>query len=241
MALMQAENLLQQVNRKTLILKDVNLTIDRGDVLVIIGPTGAGKTTLIRLLDLLDYPSGGRIVFDGVDVTRSRGRRLAARRRIAYVQQKPIVFSMNVHDNVACGLRFRHQKTQIVREKVKSALDLVGLAGYEKRDARTLSGGETQRVAIARALVTDPELLLLDEPTANLDPVSTSKIEEVLADIIRSGRTTLLMSTHDMKQGQRLARRVGVLMNGELVQVGPKDEIFERPNGKVAGFLGVKT
>ena len=241
MSLMQAEKLSKQVNRKTLILKDVSLTIERGDVLVIIGPTGAGKTTLIRLMDFIDQPASGSIFFDGIDVTRSGSKRLAARRRIAYVQQKPIVFTMNVHDNVACGLRFRHQKTETVRVKVKSALDLVGLAGYEKRDARTLSGGETQRVAIARAIVTDPELLLLDEPTANLDPVSTAKIEEVLADIIRSGRTTLLMSTHDMKQGQRLARRVGVLMNGELVQVGPKDEIFERPNGKVAEFLGVKT
>ncbi len=221
-------------------LKAVNLTVDQGDVLALIGPTGAGKTTLIRIIDLLDWPASGQIIFSGTDVTHSKHERLQARRRMAYVQQRPTVFKMSIYDNVAMPLRWRRVPRGKIRQRVEQALDLVDLLGYQKRDARTLSGGETQRVAIARALVTEPQLLLLDEPTANLDPVTTSKIEGILARIIKEGSTTVVMSTHDMAQGQLLAQRIGVLMDGELVQVGQKGDIFKRPqNLKVAGFVGM--
>ncbi|MFO8009330.1 MAG: ABC transporter ATP-binding protein [Dehalococcoidia bacterium] len=221
-------------------LKAVNLAVDRGEVFALIGPTGAGKTTLIRIIDLLDPPESGVIFFDGIDVTRSSSERLKARRRMAYVQQRPTVFDMSVYDNIARGLKWRHVKRQIIREKVNHALELVGLSEYHKREARTLSGGETQRVAIARALVTDPELLLLDEPTANLDPVTSEKIEEVLERIIHIERTTVIMSTHDRSQAQRLSSRMGVIIDGELLQVGTPAEVFRSPNRKrVADFVGV--
>ncbi|MDD5095286.1 MAG: ABC transporter ATP-binding protein [Dehalococcoidia bacterium] len=240
MALIELVNLGQRFQKKV-ILKDISFKIERGEAFALIGPTGSGKTTLIRVMDLLDHPAGGKIYFDGTDVTRSRGNRLAARRRMAYVQQKPIVFSMTVQDNVACGLKWRHRSRESIRGRVDEVLEMVGMADYRERDAKTLSGGETQRIAIARALITDPELLLLDEPTANLDPSSTSKIEEVLERIIRARRTTVLMATHDMSQGQRLAQTMGVLMNGELAQIGTKEEIFEKPlNLKVAGFVGMQ-
>jgi len=239
MAFIRLENVSQQLNRAH-ILKDINLAIERGEVFGVIGPTGAGKTTLIRLLDLLDSPASGRIVFDGVDVTRSRSKRLSARRRMAYVQQKPIVFSMNVFDNVACGLKWRHEHRESIREKVQNTLSLVGMADYAGRDAKTLSGGETQRVAIARSLVTDPEVLLLDEPTANLDPISTAKIEDILETITKSKHLTVVISTHDMSQGQRLADRIGVMMGGELLQVGTPNEVFHSPrNTRVADFVGM--
>src|SRR4030042_3444820 len=119
---------------------------------------------------------------------------------MAYVHQKPMVFANTVFNNVAYALRWRHENEAMVNIKAVEVLELVGLADYLKRDARTLSGGETQRVAIARALVIEPELLFLDEPTANLDPVSTSKIEEILGRIIREHRTTVVMATHDMPQ-----------------------------------------
>ncbi len=223
------------------VLKNVNLSVDRGEVFALIGPTGSGKTTLVRVLDLLEPPSSGQVFFDGVDVTNARSHVLEARRRMSLVQQKPIVFSMNVYDNVACGLKWRREKGGAVRRKVDGALELVGMADYRKRDAKTLSGGETQRVAIARALVTDPEVLLLDEPTANLDPVSASRVEDVLERIIGERRTTVVMATHDMAQGQRLADRIGVLMNGEMLQVGSPDEVFHLPQSReVAEFVGVE-
>jgi tungstate transport system ATP-binding protein len=240
MALLQVSHLGQEYDGQH-ILSDVNLTVGKSEVFALIGPTGAGKTTLLRLLDLLDVPSSGEIFFDGIDVTRSGRRRLEARRRMAYVQQKPIVFRTDVYANVACGLKWRHQKKEVIRRRVDGALDLVGMAGYKKRDARTLSGGEMQRIAIARALVTEPELLLLDEPTANLDPVSVSKIEEVLAHVIADRRITVLMATHDMPQGQRLANRIGVLANGELLQVGTPNEIFCSPSSRtIAELVGVE-
>lgn len=223
------------------VLKNVNLKIERGEVFSLIGPTGAGKTTLLRLLDLLELPSSGRIYFDGIDVARDRHKRLGVRRRMSFVQQKPVVFGMSVYDNVACGPRWRRQEDDAVRQKVEAVLELVGMSEYRARNARTLSGGETKRVAIARALATDPEVLLLDEPTANLDPVSASKIEEVLARVIREQRPTVIMATHDMPQGQRLAGRIGVLMNGEILQIGSSGDIFTSPGSKeVAEFVGVE-
>jgi tungstate transport system ATP-binding protein len=222
------------------ILKDVSLNIKRGEVFALIGPTGAGKTTLLRLLDLLETPTSGSIYFDGMDVTKNKSLRLQARRRMSFVLQKPAVFNMSVYDNVACGLRWRREKEAIVRQRVNQTLELADIDEYSNRNARTLSGGETQRVAIARTLAVAPEVLFLDEPTANLDPISTSKIEQVLAHIIGEQKTTVVMATHDMSQGQRLAGRIGVIMNGEVLQTGSPADIFSTPqNTKVAQFVGV--
>jgi len=240
MALIETINLGQGYGKRY-ILKDIALQIERGEVFALIGPTGAGKTTLLRLLDLLDVPSPGTIFFDGIDVTQCQRSRLEARRRMSFVQQKPIVFTTSVYENVACGLKLRHERKEVIRQKVENALELVGIADYRNRNAKTLSGGETQMVAIARALVTEPEVLLLDEPTANMDPVSTSKIEEVLAHIIQAQKTTVVMATHDMSQGQRLSNRIGVLIDGGMLQIGSPNDIFCLPRNKeVAEFVGVE-
>ena len=223
------------------VLKEVNLKINSGEVFALIGPTGAGKTTLLRLLDLLETPTSGNIHFDGVNVNSSSRRRAQMRRRMSFVQQRPTVFTMSVYDNVACGLRWRRQEKETIHRKVDNALELVNLADYRNRNAKTLSGGETQRVAIARALVTEPVLLFLDEPTANLDPVSTAKVEEVLAHVIQERKTTVVMATHNMSQGQRLADRIGVLIGGKVLQIGSPNEIFCLPaNTEVAEFVGVE-
>jgi len=208
------------------ILKDINLTIKSGEIFTIIGPTGAGKTTLLRLIDLLDMPSSGAIYFDGVDANASSRKRLAIRRRMALLFQKPALFNTSVYDNVTYGLKFRGFERQSIDGKVNHALEIVGLVDYAQRSAPTLSGGEAQRVALARAIVTEPEVLLLDEPTANLDPVSTDKIEELIARINRDYKTTIIMATHDMLQGQRLADRIAVMMNGSITQVGLPHERF---------------
>ena len=153
------------------ILKKTSIRVDQGEVFALIGPTGAGKTTLLRLIDLLEAPTSGRIYFDGIDVTESRGLRFEVRRRMAFVLQKPVVFNMSVYDNIAYGLKWRGKKRGYIAEKVHSILEMVDLTPYKNRNARTLSGGEAQRVAIARAIAIEPEVLLLDEPTANLDPI----------------------------------------------------------------------
>lgn len=223
------------------ILKGINLQIERGEVFAMIGPTGAGKTTLLRIIDLLDSPSNGVLLHDGIDAASSDKFRLESRRRMAFVLQKPVVFNTSVYENIAYGLKWRGIPQQQVREKVNKMLDITGLAEYSSRNARTLSGGEMQRAAIARAMVTDPELLLLDEPTANLDPVSAAKIEEILASIIKLNAITVILATHDMAQGQGLADRIAVLVNGETVQIGRSNDIFFNPtNREVAEFVGME-
>jgi len=241
-----SENIIETINlgqrfNGQVILKDINLSIGRGEVFALIGPTGSGKTTLLRLLDLIDTPSQGRVYFNGTDVTESTGQRLEGRRRMGFVLQKPAVFNASVYDNVAYGLRWRGMNRDNIRNRVNEVLEMVDLADFHKRNARLLSGGEMQRVAIARAIATTPEVLLLDEPTANLDPVSTARIEGLISDIIQRYQTTIVMATHDMSQGQRLARRVGMLLNGEILQTGVWHEAFNAPkNREMANFVGIE-
>ncbi|MDM8000452.1 MAG: ABC transporter ATP-binding protein [Dehalococcoidia bacterium] len=220
------------------VLRGVSLAVEKGEILAIIGPTGSGKTTLLRLLDQLEQPASGKVVFDGQEITRRL--RTQVRRQISMVLQKPVVFDATVFDNVAYPLRVRRYDRKAIRERVHSMLKTVGLDGYEKRNARTLSGGETQKVALARALVTDPRLLLLDEPTANLDPASLNSIEDLILRFNRDKGMTIVIATHEMPQGQRLAHRIGVMMNGELIQVGTPADIFYAPSDvSVARFVGV--
>ena len=156
------------------------------------------------------------------------------------VFQKPAVMTTTVAENVAFGLKFRRVEKSQREERVRSALELVGLAHLAGRSAPTLSGGEMQRVAIARALVTQPEVLLLDEPTANLDPVNAEMIEELILHVNRKFHTTIILSTHDMIQGQRLADRIGVIMNGQIVQIGTTNDIFYQPAGRaIARLVGI--
>ena len=223
------------------ILKNINISVDKGEAFALIGPTGAGKTTLLRLIDLLDAPTSGKIYFDGIDVTESGRVRLETRRRMAFVLQKPVVFNTSVYDNIAYGLKWRGINRGDIEQKVGGILEMVGLSAYKNRNARTLSGGEAQRVAIARAIAIEPEVLLLDEPTANLDQISTSRVEELITNIIHQYDTAIIMATHDMSQGQRLADRIGVLINGEILQTGDSREIFTLPRNKeVAEFVGVE-
>jgi tungstate transport system ATP-binding protein len=224
------------------ILEGIDLTIRKGEIFTLIGPSGSGKTTLIRLIDLLDYPTTGRILFDGKDTAGREADRLALRRRMGMVFQKPAVLNATVAQNIAFGLEFRGVPPQEIEKKVQAALELVGLPSFAGRRAITLSGGEMQRVAIARAIVTEPEVLLLDEPTANLDPVSAALIEDLIRHINRELHATVILSTHDLIQGQRLADRIGVIMNGRIVQTGTAPEIFSQPNGRdVARFVGIDT
>jgi len=224
MALLEVRSLSKSIGPVE-ILSKINLTVERGEILGLIGPTGSGKTTLLRLVNLLDEPSSGRILFKGREVSgRPEKEQLCARRKMAMVFQKPVMFKASVEENVSYGLRVRGSVDATVREKVEEALAAVGLSGYEGRDANTLSGGETQRIALARALVLEPELLLLDEPTANLDPGSAASIDSLLQTLAKS-RTAVILATHNMEQCRKLAGRVAVLQSGRLVALGRSEEI----------------
>ncbi len=222
------------------VLKDINLKIKKGTSTALVGPTGSGKTVLLRLIDLLEKPSSGTVYFEGTDANESNKRRLEIRRQMGMVFQKPLAFRGNVYDNVAFGLKIRG-KTKDMDKKIKDILEVIGLAGYEKRNALKLSGGETQRLALARVMITDPKILLLDEPTANLDPLSTGKMEELITKINNETETTILMTTHNLSQGQKLGDRMVILNNGHIFQTGTPDEIFRKPKDKfVADFIGIE-
>jgi tungstate transport system ATP-binding protein len=240
MAILQTIDLEQRAGASVLLNK-VNLTVEKGEIFAVIGPTGAGKTTLLRLINLLERPTSGDIIFDGEKITDPSCDTVRVRRRMAMVFQKPAVFNNTVYENVAYPLKVRGTFGKTEKSEVYQLLETIGLSGYAKRKARTLSGGEAQRVALARAVVMKPELLLLDEPTANLDPATVKMIEELVMKFNRQSGLTVVMSTHDMQQAQRVARRIGVLMNGQLLQVGSPGDIFYSPdNARIAGFVGMR-
>ncbi|MFH0968515.1 MAG: ABC transporter ATP-binding protein, partial [Methanobacteriota archaeon] len=222
------------------VLDRVSANIPVGKIFTIIGPSGQGKTTLLRLINLLDTLSEGKIFFDGTSI-HDRGQDVTAlRRRMGMVFQSPVSFKETVFENIAVGLRYRRVDKNEINVRVLQKLQEIGLAGYENQKAGTLSGGEMQRVSLARVMVTEPDLLLLDEPTANLDPVSTTKIEELIRYYNREFGTTVIMSSHDLFQGQRLADQIAVMMGGRFIQTGGIIDVFSRPcSADVARFIGI--
>lgn len=223
------------------ILKGVTLTIHRGEIFTLIGPSGSGKTTLLRLIDLLDLPDSGTITIDGSPTAVAEPERLKIRRRMAMVFQKSSVLNATIEENIAAGLKFRGIAPDEIARAVRSVLDLVGLSYLAGRRAVTLSGGEMQRLAIARAVVTKPDVLFLDEPTANLDPANATMVEDLILRINKQFGTTIVLSTHDMIQGQRLADRIGVIIDGQLVQAGDLNAIFFHPASRaIASFVGIE-
>ncbi|SNQ61029.1 ABC transporter ATP-binding protein [Candidatus Methanoperedens nitratireducens] len=216
------------------VLKNVSLVINRGEIFALIGPSGMGKTTLLRILNFLETPSDGKLVFNGIH----RCHEIDTRRRMSMLFQTPAIFNTSVFSNVAYGLEVRGADKNTIKEKVMNALNIVGLPGKELQKARTLSGGEAQRMAFARAIVYDPDILLLDEPTANLDPANVAKIEEIIEQIRSERGTTIVIATHNIYQVKRIADRVGILLNGELIEVNRKDGIFTAPkDARSAAFI----
>jgi tungstate transport system ATP-binding protein len=224
------------------VLKNISFSIIDDEMFTFIGPSGSGKTTILRLIDMLERPTSGKILIDGTDVTKIHDReKIRERRKMSMVFQKPSPLRGSVNANVAMGLQFRKVSANEIARRVSESLELVGLEGYEERNAITLSGGEMQRVAIARAITTKPDVLLLDEPTANLDPVATETIESMIGDLKNRLGITVILSTHDMVQGQRLADRIAVVIDGRIGQIGTSKEIFYQPmSHAVAHMVGVE-
>lgn len=229
----EVQNLFKEYSGRQ-VLKNITFSVQSGELFVLVGPNGAGKTTLLRILDLLEQPTDGKVLFDGKLVDYSAKEKAALRRKIGMVFQQTVLFNMSVFDNVAYPLKVRNERN--IEQKAKATLELVQLKGFERKNALTLSGGEAQRVAIAQALITEPELLLLDEPTANLDPRNTSIIEEIISHVNREGKTTIIMTTHNMSQAENLADRIAFLNDGKIELLGTFQEIFGKQSQPVKSF-----
>ena len=225
--LYRLENIEHRYGTRT-VLRTPSLTIEQGEILALVGPSGAGKSTLLRLLALLETPTQGTLsvslggtTFSSVTATTDQ------RRQLAMVFQRPALLTRNVLANVAYGLRVRGETNS--RSRINAVLERVALTHLAKAHPRTLSGGELQRVALARALVLEPKVLLLDEPTANLDPYNVRLIEDLVREQNRQAGSSIILVTHNVFQARRLATRVALLLDGHLIEVAPTETFFNHP------------
>lgn len=219
------------------VLQVDNLEIHRGEILGLVGPSGSGKSTMLRLLNFLESPTEGEVECEGFTFRPGSEVPLNVRRRVTTVFQRPILLNRSVWDNVAFGLQLRGNRD--AKKEIHSALEQVGLAGLAEQRARTLSGGEAQRVALARALVLKPDVLLMDEPTANLDPANIAIIEQIAADLNHKSGTTLVLVTHNIFQAKRLAHRVAFLLDGQMIEIGSNPAFFNLPqDARTIAFVG---
>jgi tungstate transport system ATP-binding protein len=198
------------------VLKDCSYAFDGNGAFVLMGPNGCGKSTLLRICSMLERPDGGDLLFQ--DNSSPLVQDIALRRRMTLVLPRTGVFNTTVFNNVAYGLIVRGMNRQVVKEKVKSALDFVGMSHKVKQNARTLSSGETQRLGLARALAIGPEILFLDEPTTSVDERNTAIVETIIANLKKDGRTMVIMTTHDRDQAERLADCLLIMKEGRILE-----------------------
>jgi spermidine/putrescine transport system ATP-binding protein len=221
------------------VVKGIDLEIAGGEFFSLLGPSGCGKTTTLRMIGGFERPDAGAITIDGVDITEVAPER----RPVNTVFQSYALFPhLDVAANVAFGLRFEKgdKRAGDKRERVRRALELVRLSGYEKRKPHQLSGGQQQRVALARALVLEPSVLLLDEPLGALDAKLRKTLQLELSALQREVGITFVYVTHDQEEALTKSDRLAVMRDGEIVQLGRPQDVYEEPtNAYVADFLGV--
>ena len=233
--MIQIRDLLVQRNGQDVLRIDT-LDIARGETLTVVGPNGAGKSTLLLVLAHLLRPVRGYIQFEGRSLKDLN--ELEYRRKISFVFQLPLLLDMTVEENVALGLKFRGVSKAEIQVRAGKWMKVLGVESLSKRRAGLLSGGEAQRVSLARAFVLDPELLLLDEPFAALDPPTHARLLEDLAKILKADHRTAVFVTHNLKEAARVGDRVAVIADGMLRQVGTATQIKSKPvDESVRAFL----
>lgn len=222
------------------ILKGINLDIARGETLVLLGSSGSGKSSLLRQIIGLEKPQSGKVLIKGVEIQKARPAELRAlRRSIGIAFQDGALFnSISVEDNVALPLR-EHTRLpdSTIRLMTIMKLSLVGLAEFRKLKPQELSGGMKKRAAVARALALDPEIMVLDEPSAGLDPIVAAEMDELILHLKRALNMTLLVVTHEMDSAFRIADRMAMLDDGTLIAVGTKDELRASTQPRVRQFF----
>ena len=239
--LIQVKNLKKYYNRGTLhALDDVSIDINKGDVMVVIGPSGSGKSTMLRSLNLLEVPTGGEIIFHGIDITKKsftnkQGKREKVdinlhRQKMGMVFQHFNLFPhKTIIDNmILAPVKVLGMNANEAREKAQKLLDRVGLGDRANAYPIQLSGGQKQRVAIVRALMMEPEVMLFDEPTSALDPEMVGEVLEVMKELARDGMTMVVV-THEMGFAREVGNRVLFMADGQLLEQGTPDEIFGSP------------
>ena len=235
MASISIENIRKEFNGHR-VLEDLSLHIPNGAFYTLLGPSGCGKTTLLRCIAGFHEMDAGRLLFDADDMTHVPTHR----RDIGMVFQDYALFpDKTVFDNVAYGLRARHAGKPEIGQRVRQALDDVGLLDLAERYPAQMSGGQRQRVALARALVIRPRVLLMDEPLSNLDAKMRTQMRDVILDLVREARTTAVFVTHDQEEALAMSDRIAIMDRGRIAQIGTPEELYGMPvNAYVADFIG---
>lgn len=219
-----------------LILDELNLYIRENEFLTLLGPSGCGKTTTLRIIGGFEQPDNGKVVFDGKDITKLPPNK----RQLNTVFQKYALFThMTIAENIAFGLKIKKKSKQYIDDKIKYALKLVNLDGYENRMADSLSGGQQQRIAIARAIVNEPKVLLLDEPLGALDLKLRQEMHYELIRLKNELGITFIYVTHDQEEALTMSDTIVVMNQGYIQQIGTPEDIYNEPeNAFVADFIG---
>lgn len=227
--MIKVENLFKQYG-ETEVLKDISTTIDKGEVVAIIGPSGSGKSTLLRCINLLEVPTSGKVWVDNENVTDPKTNIMKVRQQIGMVFQHFYLFPhMTVLENLTYApIKVKGESREVAEKKARELLARVGLTEKETAFPNNLSGGQKQRVAIARALAMEPELMLFDEPTSALDPEMVKEVLNVMKDLAQSGMTMAIV-THEMGFAREVADRVLFLDGGQLLEEGTPKEFFTNP------------
>lgn len=234
------ENVKKQYKDGFVAIKNINLEVEKGELVTLIGPSGCGKTTTMRMINRLTEPSAGKILINGEDTAKADPVEL--RRNIGYVIQQIGLFPhMTIEQNISLVPKLKKADVEKTKKRVDELLDLVGLdpSTFKKRYPSELSGGQQQRIGVIRALAAEPDIILMDEPFSALDPISREQLQDDIVNLQEEIQKTIVFVTHDMDEAIKIANRIVIMKDGEVVQVDTPERILRRPaNDFVKGFIG---